>query len=94
MSVRSAEAILGDLATVTRTAFPDRDFPDATSETRVFADLGLASIDVVVLGEQLEAHYGRTLPFGQFLTALRNASADDFTLGELTEFLQAHVGGP
>ena len=32
-------------------------------ETRFFADLGLASIDAVVLTETLQKHYGRTLPF-------------------------------
>ena len=32
-------------------------------ETRFFADLGLASIDAVVLGEAIQGHFGRPVPF-------------------------------
>jgi acyl carrier protein len=95
MTLRSADAILRDLADVTRRTFPDRDFPDPVGpETRVFADLNLASIDLVVLGEKLEQHYGRRLPFGPFLAGLRARGAADLDLGELATFLQQHVGGP
>lgn len=94
MTVRSTAAILADLDAVARGTFPDRDFPPPHADTRVFTELGLASIDVVVLAEQVEAHYGRPLPFGPFLARLRDAKADDFTLGELAAFLQPHVGGP
>lgn len=95
MTTRSADQILRDLAEAMRQAFPDRDYSGPVgSDTRVFADLGLASIDVVVLGEKLEGLYGRKLPFGSFLSALRNRGADDLELGELVEFLQQHVGGP
>lgn len=90
--MRSPEQVLTDLADVVRRTFPDRDFPDAVGpDTRVFADLGLASIDLVVLAEKLEAAYGRRLPFGQFLTGLRNRGADDIALGELVAFLQQHT---
>lgn len=86
------DRILADLAAVVRRAFPDRDFPEAVGmHTRVLADLGLASIDVVVLAEQLGTHYGKRLPFGAFLKGLRDRGADDIALGELVAFLQAHV---
>lgn len=95
MTLRSVDQILRDLDDVTRRTFPDRDFSaPAASETRVFADLGLASIDLVVLGEKLEQFYGRRLPFGPFLAGLRARGADDLELGELATFLQQHVGGP
>ena len=86
------DRVLADLAAVVRWAFPDRDFPVVvTADTRVLADLGLASIDVVVLAEQLGAFYGKRLPFGTFLKELRDRGADDIQLGELVRFLQAHV---
>jgi acyl carrier protein len=86
------DLILADLAAVVRRAFPDRDFPDAVGmDTRVLGDLGLASIDVVVLAEQLGTFYGKRLPFGAFLKGLRDRGADDIELGELVGFLQAHV---
>ena len=90
--MRSSEQVLVDLDAVVRRTFADRDFPDdVTSETRVFADLGLASIDLVVLAEKLEQHYGRKLPFGAFLKGLRDRHADDIAVGELVEFLRPHA---
>ena len=92
MTARSAERVLDDLAGVVRRTFPDRDFPGpVTPDTRVFADLGLASIDLVVLGEKLEQYYGRRLPFGTFLKGLRDRGADDIALGELVTFLQQNL---
>ena len=91
--MRNAEAILADLGAVVRRTFPDRDFSaPVAAGTRVFADLGLASIDVVVLAERLERHYGRKLPFGAFLKGLRDRGADDLKVGELVAFLQQQVG--
>lgn len=86
------DRVLADLTTVVRRAFPDRDFPDDVGpHTRVLADLGLASIDVVVLAEQLGAFYGKRLPFGTFLKGLRDRGADDIALGELVTFLQQNL---
>ena len=90
--MKTADQILAELATVVRRTFPDRDFPDEVdAETRMFADLGLASIDLVVLAEKLELHLGRRLPFGTFLKGLRDRGADDLAIGDLVAFLQAHV---
>jgi acyl carrier protein len=90
--MRTADEILGELAGVVRRTFADRDFPDEVGAgTRVFADLGLVSIDVVVLAERLEAHYRRKLPFGAFLKGLRDRGADDLEVGELVAFLQHHT---
>lgn len=89
MSGITDDQIERDLAEVMRIAFPDRDLPAAVGpETRIFADLGLASIDVVVLGERLEQFYGRRLPFGPFLAGLREKGADDLSIGELIAFLR------
>ena len=38
--------------------------------TRFFADLGLASIDAVVLGERLQEHFGRPLPFNELMAEI------------------------
>ncbi len=90
--MRTTEDLLAALADVVRQTFPDRDFPEpAELTTRAFADLGFASIDLVVLAERLDAHFGRRLPFGAFLKSLRDRSAEDLELGELVSFLQKHV---
>lgn len=89
---RTPEQLYRDLAEVMATAFPDRDISvDVGPDTRVFADLGLASIELVVLGERLEQFYGRKLPYGPFLADLRRGGAEDLGLGALVGFLQQHV---
>jgi acyl carrier protein len=89
---RSPEELYADLATVMANAFPDRDISvEIGPGTRVLNDIGLASIELVVLGERLEQFYGRKLPYGPFLAGLRNRGAEDLELGELVNFLQQHV---
>lgn len=90
--MKTADQILDDLAEVMRRTFPDREHSDPVGlETRAFADLGLASIDLVVLAEKLEGFYGRRLPFGTFLKGLRDRGADDLEIAELVRFLQQHA---
>jgi acyl carrier protein len=92
MSARTPEQLYRELAQVMAAAFPDRDISaEVGPGTRVFADLGMASIELVVLGERLEQFYGRKLPYAPFLAGLRNRGADDLELGELVKFLQQHV---
>lgn len=61
-------------------------------DTRFFADLGLASIDAVVLGEALQQHYGRPLPFADLLAEIGRRTDRDVSIGELVTFLRAHLG--
>lgn len=56
-------------------------------DTQFFADLGFASIDAIILGETLEARYGRKIGFTQFLAEAMNRNAQDVTVGELADFL-------
>jgi len=93
MTSRTAEQVYRELGDVMANTFPDRDFSASVGpSTQVFADLGLASIDLVVLGERLELFYGRRLPYGQFLAELRNRNVEDLELGELVAFLVRHAG--
>jgi acyl carrier protein len=89
--MKNSEAMLDELADVVGRTFPDRDFPPVGLESRAFADLGLASIDLVVLAEKLEAHFGKKLPFGAFLKGLRDRGADDVVLVDLVVFLEANT---
>jgi acyl carrier protein len=90
----SDQQILEDLAQVMRKALPDQDLAGPyDSDTRILADMGLASIDVIIIAEKIEEHYGRKFPFGNFLAGLRQKGADDLTLGEIVEFLRPLVLG-
>jgi acyl carrier protein len=59
--------------------------------TRFFADLGLASIDTVVLGETLQHHYGRPLPFADLIAEMGQRAERDLAIGELVTFLHRHL---
>jgi acyl carrier protein len=83
----SRAEILAELAEILA-GFNGRDYSAPIGpETRFFADLGLASIDAVVLGETLEAHYNRPLQFGDLMAELGRKAERDMSVGEVVEFL-------
>lgn len=63
---------------------------DGTVEpgTRFIADLGLESLEIVVLGTMLQQRYGK-LPFSEFLEELgqRPVEERDITVAELVAFV-------
>lgn len=88
------EAILADLTRIIEeitgdweTGFTGGIKPD----TRLIADLGFESIDVVHLVVTLEEHYRRSdLPFDKIL--MRDGRyVDDLTLGALADFLHGQL---
>jgi acyl carrier protein len=92
MSAPTFEQILHDLAGILR-SFNGREYSGPiTAETQFFADLGMMSIDAVVLVETLERHYGRKFPFNEFLAGLKQRGAGDIEVGQLAAFLHRHLG--
>lgn len=87
----SEERIMNDLAEILRD-FHGREYYGAIDRrTCFFADLGLASIDAVVLGETIEERYGRKVPFNQFIAELGQSAVRDIELGALIRFLHRHL---
>lgn len=69
---------------------------DITPDTRFLADLGLESLDLVVLGTMVQERYGR-LPFTEYYAEIgqRPVEERDVTVAELVEFICANrVGAP
>jgi acyl carrier protein len=62
-----------------------------TPDTYFLADLGLESLDIVVLGTLIQQRYGR-LPFAEYLEELgqRPVEERDITVAELVEFVCEH----
>jgi acyl carrier protein len=88
MSGRTESEILADVSRLL-SDFQGRQYSGPIErQTRFFADLGLASIDAVVLGETLQRHYGRALPFAELMADLGRRADRDMTIGELVAFLQ------
>jgi acyl carrier protein len=87
MSVRTREQILADLAAMVRD-FNGREYSgEVGPHTLFFGDLGMVSIDAVVLAETVERFYGRKIAFGQFLAGVSREGVRDIELGELAAFL-------
>ncbi len=87
MTVPNREKIVTDLAGILGN-FHGKEYSGAiTEQTLFFADLGLASIDAVVLAEDLQKFYGRQFPFNMFLSNLSQRGATDLEVGELAAFL-------
>lgn len=92
MSAPTADQILSDLSGMLRN-FHGREYSGHIGrQTRFFADLGLASIDAVVLGETIEQHYQRKIPFNEFMAELGRRQVRDIELGELVDFLHRQLG--
>jgi acyl carrier protein len=92
MNVLLSEAgILDELRSIFRQLLNVDPVLPIDPATRFFADLGLASIDAVVLGEAIQDRYGRGLPFHQFLADLGAREERDVQISQLVAFLQRNL---
>lgn len=67
---------------------------EITQDTLLVADLGLESIDVVVLGTTIQNEYDCTLPFAEFMAEIGQREQRDIRLGELVDFVHQHLNAP
>jgi acyl carrier protein len=91
ISVPSRTEILDDIVTILSEQVGLQFSSSISEETRLFADLGLASIDAVVLSETLQKHYDRPLPFNELMAQVGRKTERDLSIGELIAFLTAHL---
>ena len=92
MTVPSRAEILGDVSGLLASQMGVAPSTAIDEDTRLFADLGLASIDAVVLSEALQQHYRHPLPFNELMAEIGRRTDRDLTIGELVAFLQSHLG--
>ena len=64
---------------------------EISSETWLVNDLGLESIDVVVLATTIQNHYDRTLPFAEFMAEIGQREVRDIKLDEIVEFVYRNL---
>jgi len=91
ISVPSRTEILDDIVAILSDQMGVAVSSSIKEETLLFADLGLASIDAVVLSETLQKRYDRPLPFQELLAEVGRRSERDLSIGELVDFLSAHL---
>jgi acyl carrier protein len=57
--------------------------------TLLFSELGLDSLDLVVLGTGMQEHYQKQMPFAEFLSAVGERGQRDVAVSELVDFIDA-----
>jgi acyl carrier protein len=86
------ESILEDVLGLLNRLARDWEYSGEISpETFLFADLGFESIDAVVLSSFIQEHYQRKFPFPQLLAEIGKREVKDIRIGELVEFVHAHM---
>ena len=94
MTVPSRADILREMTSILESQLGVHSPGAIDEDTRFFADLGLASIDDVVLSEALQNHYHRPLPFHELMAEIGRRTERDLSMGELVTFLGRHLGSP
>jgi acyl carrier protein len=86
------EQIGADLEGIFRETMGDWEYSgEITPDARLFADLGLESIDLVALGGAIEEHYRRNFPFAQWLIQMRDQQVDDIRVKDVIQFLHDNL---
>jgi acyl carrier protein len=87
ITIPSRAEILSDITAMLTTHLGVPPSTPIDEDTRFFADLGLASIDAVVLSEAIRDHYGRPLPFDELMAEIGRRAERDLSIRELVTFI-------
>ena len=92
----SRDKVRDDILGLLRQLADDWEYTEEiTPQTRFFADMGLASLDVVVLGTAVQEHYGQVLPFAEYFVQVGQRGIPDIPVGEWVDFIHTHLNqGP
>jgi acyl carrier protein len=92
MSEVSKEAILETVLKILNQLADDWEYSgEITPKTFFIADLGLESIDVVILGTTIQKHYDRSLPFAEFLAEIGQREVRDIRIDEFVDFVYQNL---
>jgi acyl carrier protein len=90
--VKSREAIAMDVMQLLEELASDWEYAGAlTPDTRMLTDMGMESLDLVVLATALQERYEQELPFSQFFTELGQRNAGDLTVREWIDFMDTNL---
>ena len=88
----SRQEILDYLLHNMRELTQDWDYADPVSaESLLFTELGLESLDAVVLCTAIQEHYQTPMPFAELLAEIGQQQRD-LTINELADFVDTHLG--
>ena len=60
-------------------------------ETYLFSELGLQSLDVVILGNTIQEEYGQPIPFSDLLEDIGQRALNDTQVSEWIDFTYDHL---
>jgi acyl carrier protein len=90
----SREEILDYILKIIEEVSHDWDYSRPVGpDSLLFSELGLESLDVVVLGTTIQEHYQKLMPFAEFLAEIGQRGKNDFSIAELADFVAQHVNG-
>ena len=91
----SREQIMSDVLSLLGKLADDWEYTgEITPQTRFFADMGLGSLDVVVLGTAVQEHYQQVFPFVELFAQVGQRAMPDIPVGEWVDFIYRHLDGP
>jgi acyl carrier protein len=64
---------------------------EVTPKTFLIADLGLESIDIVILATSVTKYYQQSIPFSKFFAEMGKRGMRDIRLDEFVEFIYRHL---
>ncbi len=89
---RNHDEIHTDIVMLLRKLADDWEYDgEITDGTRMLADLGFESLDVVVLATVVQDYYHQVLPFPEFFAEIGQRAARDVTVGEWVAFVGEHL---
>jgi acyl carrier protein len=88
----SRQEILDYLLRTMQDLTQDWDYAEPVSaESRLFTEVGLESLDAVILGTAIQEHYQTPMPIAELLAEI-GEQRRDLTINELVDFVDTHLG--
>lgn len=92
--MKTREEVMEDVLMLLGRVSEDWEYSgEITAETRFSADMGLASLDVVMLGTAIQEHYGKVFPFMKLFAELGERQIQDIPVGEWINFIHKQMQG-
>jgi acyl carrier protein len=89
---KSRSDILEDVLMLLRKLADDWEYSGAiTGDTRLIAEMGLESLDVVVLALSTQEHYGQPLPLAELFAEIGERDESDMSVGEWVDFIHLNL---
>lgn len=89
---KTREEVMADVLQLLNQLADDWEYGgEITPQTYLFADMGLESLDVVVLATAIQEHYGRVMPFPEFFAEIGQREIRDISVGEWVDFVHRHL---